>query len=173
MPDSIFSLPGKIAYSLCEVVDEDMKPLCLMNVGDILRQGLRHRACALLLRGRSGRFLLRLAPSGGFGFSSFSPSPAGSAARDAALRMLWEDWGLEGADMSFRGIFPPLPENRLAFTAIFEAKVSEAILGQLAGDLEKTMPATAGEILALAARGDVLDPFLALALGRAYVKIRQ
>ena len=41
-----------------EVVDSNNAPLCIMAKEDVLRQGLPHRAVALLIRDRSGRALL-------------------------------------------------------------------------------------------------------------------
>ena len=65
--------PGlKNAALFLEVVDERNTPLCVMAEKDVLRQRLRHRAVALLIRDSAGRALLTFRAGRGWGFSSFA-----------------------------------------------------------------------------------------------------
>ena len=89
--------PGlKNAASFLEVVDGRNAPLCIMAEKDVLRQRLRHRATALLIRDSTGRALLSFREGQGWGFSSFAMLRAGQSFEECARDMLQEDWGEQG-----------------------------------------------------------------------------
>ena len=125
--------PGlKNAASFLEVVDGRNAPLCIMAEKDVLRQRLRHRATALLIRDSTGRALLSFREGQGWGFSSFAMVRAGQSFEECARDMLQEDWGEQGGRLLSLGLCPPCRESRQAFVALFEARLPAA-LAALAG----------------------------------------
>lgn len=76
---------------LLEVVDKSNTPVCLLHAASVLRQGLPHRAVALLLRDKNSRALLTFWPELGWGFSAYARVPAGQAFEDCARDLLRAD----------------------------------------------------------------------------------
>lgn len=131
-PLSLSSLPSHSSSpALREVVDEADSPLCLLAEGAILRQGLRHRAVALLLRDSGGRALLRPGADG-WDFSSRTLPHALEAVEDCCRRLLAADWKLESlAPRRLRRVAPS-PETGMAFLNIFTARIPAATARELA-----------------------------------------
>lgn len=67
--------------NLCEALDGDGRPLCLMPAPELARQNLRRREAAACLHDGRGRLALRRGDAG-FGFFVHAPVPAGYAAED-------------------------------------------------------------------------------------------
>lgn len=118
--------------ALREVVDEADRPLCLLPEAALLRQGLRHRAVALLLRDNAGRALLRPDAPSGWDFSSRALPLAFEAVEDCCRRLLAHDWKLAGlAPHALRRVAAS-PETGMAFLTIFTARVPDATARELA-----------------------------------------
>ena len=129
--------PGlKNAASFLEVVDGRNAPLCIMAEKDVLRQRLRHRATALLIRDSTGRALLSFREGQGWGFSSFAMVRAGQSFEECARDMLQEDWGEQGGRLLSLGLCPPCRESRQAFVALFEARLPAALAAHVSKELE-------------------------------------
>lgn len=109
--------------ALREVVDAADRPFCLLPEAAILRQGLRHRAVALLLRDSAGRALLRPDAPGGWDFSSRAIPQALEAAGDCCRRLLAADWQLAGLAPRLLRRIPAGPETGMAFLSIFTARI--------------------------------------------------
>lgn len=122
----------ELSGALREVVDEADTPFCLMPETLLLRQGLRHRAVALLLRDPAGRMLLRPHPRNGWEFSSLALPRAGEAAEDCCRRLLGTDWGLGTATPRLLRRADACAETGMAFLTLFEARVSAAAARALA-----------------------------------------
>ncbi|MGE9985883.1 NUDIX hydrolase [Desulfovibrio sp. SGI.169] len=163
----------KNAASFLEVVDKRNTPLCVMAERDVLRQRLRHRAVALLIRDSVGRALLTFRAGLGWGFSSFALVSAGQAAETLARGMLREEWREEGGRLSPLGLCPPRPESRQAFVALFEARLPAALAAQKALDPERNMLLDYDELKGLRAHfADLLSPFMRVAIQGGYVRPR-
>lgn len=121
-----------ISGTLREVVDETDRPLCLMPEASLLRQGLRHRAVALLLRDPAGRALLRPQPQNGWEFSSLALPRALEAAEDCCRRLLVTDWDLGTAAPHLLRRADACAETGMAFLTLFEARISAATARALA-----------------------------------------
>ena len=124
--------PGEISGTLREVVDESDRPFCLMPEALVLRQGLRHRAVALLLRDPAGHALLRTHPRNGWGFSSLALPRARESAEDCCRRLLVTDWDLGTATPRLLRRADACAETGMAFLTLFEARVSAATARMLA-----------------------------------------
>mgnify|MGYP000016048552 CR=1 FL=1 len=166
--------PGlKNAALFLEVVDERNTPLCVMAEKDVLRQRLRHRAVALLIRDSAGRALLTFRAGRGWGFSSFALVRAGQAFEARARAMLREDWREEGGRLLSLGFCPPCPESRQAFVALFEARLPTALAAQKALDPDRNMLLDYDELKGLRAHfDDLLSPFMRVAVQGGYVRPR-
>lgn len=166
--------PGlKNAASFLEVVDGRNAPLCIMAEKDVLRQRLRHRATALLIRDSTGRALLSFREGQGWGFSSFAMVRAGQSFEDCARDMLQEDWGEQGGRLLSLGLCPPCRESRQAFVALFEARLPAALAAQKALDPDRSMLLDYDELKGLGAHfGDLLSPFMRVAVQGGYVRPR-
>lgn len=112
--------------ALREVVDEADRPLCLLPEAAILRQGLRHRAVALLLRDHAGRTLLRPGRAG-WDFSSRALPQAFEAVEDCCRRLLAQDWKLEGLAPRVLRRVEARPETGMAFLTVFTARITDAM----------------------------------------------
>ncbi|MBD5647858.1 MAG: NUDIX hydrolase [Desulfovibrio sp.] len=124
-------LPQSPGPALREVVDEADRPLCLLAEAAILRQGLRHRAVALILRDNAGRALLRTGTDG-WDFSSRALPHALEAVEDCCRRLLAADWKLESlAPRRLRRVAAS-PETGMAFLNIFTARIPTATARELA-----------------------------------------
>lgn len=155
-------MPAKIP-PLCEVLDRKNRPICLVSHKTALAQGLRHRAFAVILRGRDGRYILR-GNGENFGFYEFSFTPYGMAAEDAALAALAPRLG-ECLPRAVGRILP-CPESRQAIVDLFVADVARHIAPELESNEGEWLFLTRDELAAFG--GDaMLEPFLrhALSLG--------
>ena len=124
-------LPQSPGPALREVMDEADRPLCLLPESAILRQGLRHRSVALLLRDSAGRALLRPGADG-WDFSSRALPHALEAVEDCCRRLLAQDWKLENlAPRRLRSV-AAAPETGMAFLSIFTARIPAATARELA-----------------------------------------
>ena len=123
--------PPPPSPALREVVDEADRPFCLLPEAALLRQGLRHRAVALLLRDRAGRTLLRPAPQG-WEFSSLALPLAFEAVEDCCRRLLAADWRLPDLNPRVLRRVEASPETGMAFLTIFTARIPEATARALA-----------------------------------------
>lgn len=112
--------------TLREVVDEADTPFCLMSEEHLLRQGLRHRAVALLLRDGAGRMLLRPHPRSGWEFSSLALPWAMEAAEDCCRRLLETDWALRATSPRLLRRVDACAETGMAFLTLFETRISAA-----------------------------------------------
>ncbi|WP_291448889.1 NUDIX hydrolase [Desulfovibrio sp.] len=166
--------PGlKNAASFLEVVDGRNTPLCIMAEKDVLRQRLRHRATALLIRDSAGRALLSFREGRGWGFSSFDMVRAGQSFEACARGMLQENWGEPGGRLLPLGLCPPCRESRQAFVALFEARLPAALAAQKALDPDRSMLLDYDELKGLGAHfGDLLSPFMRVAVQGGYVRPR-
>lgn len=152
---------------LCEVLDENNRPLCLVSHGEALAQGLRHRALAVLLRERGGRFILR-GNGDIFGFFHFSFIPYGIAAEDAAraaiAARLPVDESFPAASM---GRIAPCPESRGAIVDLFVADVPRHVAPELENNAREWLFLKKDELAAFG-ENSMLDPFLRHALGLGF-----
>ncbi|MDE7241206.1 NUDIX hydrolase [Desulfovibrio sp.] len=134
-PSSLHSLalpPQSPGPALREVVDEADRPLCLLPEAAILRQGLRHRAVALLVRDSAGRALLRPDLQRCWDFSSRALPHALEAPEDCCRRLLATDWKLDSlAPRRLRRV-AACPETGMAFLTIFTARIPAATARELA-----------------------------------------
>lgn len=154
-----------------EVVDKHNAPLCILSWGDVLRQRLRHRAAALLIRDSTGRALLTFRQGLGWGFSSFGIVQAGQSFGDQARAMLRDDWGRDCSRMLPLGLCPPHPESRQAFVAIFEARLPAVLAAEKIFDPDRHMLLDYDELKGLSAHfKELLSPFLRIAVQGGYVR---
>lgn len=123
---------SRLSASLREVVDEANAPFCLLPEAVLLRQGLRHRAVALILRDTTGRTLLRGAPGTRWDFSSFALPLALEAAEDCCRRLLATDWDLPDAAPRVLARPGASPETGMAFLTLFTTRISAAAARALA-----------------------------------------
>ena len=113
-------------------MDERNAPFCLLPEAVLLRQGLRHRAVALLLRDSTGRTLLRAGPDGRWDFSSFALPLALEAAEDCCRRLLATDWALPDAAPRVLARLGASPGTGMAFLTLFTTRISDATARALA-----------------------------------------
>ncbi|SDF37588.1 NUDIX hydrolase [Desulfovibrio legallii] len=160
-------------HPLLEVVDAGNAPVCLLRAADVQRQGLPHRAVALLLRDKNGRALLTHWPERGWGVSAYARATAGQAFEDCARALLLE----AGLDPTGRvrplGLAPPCPESRNAFVAFFEARLPLSLAMAGARNAERHLLADYDELRGMAAHfGELLSPLLRVAVQAGYVRPR-
>ena len=124
-------LPQSPGPALREVVDEADRPLCLLAEAAILRQGMRHRAVALLLRDNAGRALLRPGADG-WDFSSRALPQAMEATEDCCRRLLETEWRLAGLAPRVLSRVDACAETGMAFLTIFTARIGVATARELA-----------------------------------------
>lgn len=124
--------PHSPGPALREVVDEADRPLCLLPEAALLRQGLRHRAVALLLRDTAGRALLRPDEQMGWDFSSRALPHALEAVEDCCRRLLATDWKLASLAPRLLRRVAASPETGMAFLSIFTARIPAATARELA-----------------------------------------
>lgn len=148
---------------LCEALDENNRPLCLLDHAAALEQGLRHRAFAVMLRGRDGKFILRK-NGDAYGFYCFSFIPAGMSGEDAAIAEIAVGLGLAECHPVFAGQMEPCPENRQGLVDIFVAEVPRPEALDMEADTQNWLFLKTDE---LAAFGDnsLLEPLVRHALG--------
>lgn len=113
-------------------MDEADRPLCLLPEAAILRQGLRHRAVALLIRDTEGRALVRPDAPDGWDFSSRAIPLALEAGADCCRRLLARDWKLAGLAPRVLRRIPAGPETGMAFLTIYTARIPAATAQALA-----------------------------------------
>lgn len=150
---------------LCEILDEKNRPLCLLNHADALEQGLRHRAFAVLLRERGGRFILR--KNGDvFGCFHYSFVPYGIAAEDAARAEIAQRLNLRENFPDYQGRMQVCPESKGALVDIFLVDLPKNIALELEIAPHEWLFLKKDELFALQ-DNDLLEPFLrhSLALG--------
>ena len=129
---SLSSLPSHSSSpALREVVDEADRPLCLLAEAAILRQGLRHRAVALILRDTAGRALFRPGADG-WDFSSRALPQAMEATEDCCRRLLETEWRLAGLAPRVLRRVDACAETGMAFLTIFTARIGVATARELA-----------------------------------------
>lgn len=114
------SLYPEVKKDILEVMDSCNTPLCLMPKEEILRQKLYHRRTALLLRERTGKYLLTFRADDGWGLSSVEFLPAGYASAQQAEDLLLHHWQHTGIIHAL-GILPACPENTFSFIEVFTA----------------------------------------------------
>lgn len=131
-PLHLSPLPQFPGPALREVVDEADRPLCLLSEAALLRQGLRHRAVALIVRDSAGRALLRPDAHMRWDFSSRALPHVLEAAEDCCRRLLATDWRL--VDLAPRELcrVGASPETGMAFLTIFTARIPAATARELA-----------------------------------------
>ncbi|MDE7370830.1 MAG: NUDIX hydrolase [Desulfovibrio sp.] len=117
--------------ALREVVDAADRPLCLLPEAVLLRQGLRHRAVALILRDTSGRALLRPGADG-WDFSSRALPQAMEATEDCCRRLLETEWHLPGIAPRVLRRVGACAETGMAFLTIFTARIPAATAREMA-----------------------------------------
>ena len=142
---------------LAEALDNNLRPLCMLKVDDILAQGLAHRAAALLISDREGRRILRASASGEWGFTAAAPVAAGMALDDCRI-LLAESWPSRLYDWRSPAVIQPCEETGRAQVHIFEAKCARVPAG------DDLLPLARGEYDALLARGYPVSPLLKLAV---------
>lgn len=120
-----------LAADLREVVDEANAPLCLLPEATLLRQGLRHRAVAVLLRDRAGRTLLQ-PHAGGWNFSAYALPRAREAAEDCCRRLLGAEWNLPELAPRVLARVDACAATGMAFLTLFTARVTDAAARALA-----------------------------------------
>lgn len=118
--------------TLREVVDEANAPLCLMSEMALLRQGLRHRAVALLLRDQTGRALLRPQSPNCWEFSSRALPRAMESAEECCRRLLETEWGLPTLIPRILRRVDACVETSMAFLTLYTAHISNATARALA-----------------------------------------
>ena len=123
--------PQSPGPALREVVDEADRPLCLLPEATILRQGLRHRAVALLLLDNADRALL-MPGAAGWDFSSRALPQAMEATEDCCRRLLETEWRLAGLAPRLVRRVAAAPETGMAFLSIFTARIPAATARELA-----------------------------------------
>ena len=150
---------------LCEALDEKNRPLCLLDYANALEQGLRHRAFALMLRGRDGKFILRK-NGDTYGFYRFTFLPAGLAGEDAAIAEIGAGLGVAESHPVFVGRIQPCPESRQGLVDIFVAEVPRREALDMETDTQNWLFLTMDELAAFC-DNSLLEPFKrhALALG--------
>lgn len=142
-----------------------------MSWDDVLRQRLRHRATALLIRDSTGRALLTFRQGLGWGFSSFELVRAGESFEERARAMLRTDWGRENSRIMPLGLCPPHTESRQAFVAIFEARLPAVLAAEKIFDPDRHMLLDYDELKGLSAHfKELLSPFLRIAVQGGYVR---
>ncbi|MDE6734395.1 MAG: NUDIX hydrolase [Desulfovibrio sp.] len=124
-------LPQTPGPALREVVDAADRPLCLLPEAVLLRQGLRHRAVALILRDTSGRALLRPGADG-WDFSSRALPQAMEAVEDCCRRLLKTEWNLAGIAPRVLRRVDACAETGMAFLTLFTARIPVATAREMA-----------------------------------------
>ncbi len=171
MEKNLFYPDLKNAPRYLEVVDRHNAPLCIMSREDVLRQRLRHRATALLIRDSTGRALLTFRPGLGWGFSSFGLVQAGQSFEDRARSLLRDDWDRASSRLLPLGLCPPHAESRQAFVTIFEARLPAVLAAEKIFDPDRHMLLDYDELKGLSAHfTDLLSPFLRIAAQRGYLR---
>lgn len=85
----MFTSPASLPDGqLTEVLDDSERPLCLLPPDDILAQGLKHRAIAVLALDEKGNLLLRETPGPVFETTAYAPLQAGFARAEFAEYLL-------------------------------------------------------------------------------------
>lgn len=129
-PESLAELP-------LEVLDQSGRTLCVLPARDVLRQKLRHRSVAIILRDGRGRLLLTGSPATGWSFSAAAALPAWESGESHAEKLAGLAWpGCRGR-FHLIGSCQPCPENGNALAMIFELHVTPVWLDHLAADREK------------------------------------
>lgn len=171
MDKNLFYPDLKNASRYLEVVDKHNTPLCIMSSGDVLRQRLRHRATALLIRDSTGRALLTFRQGLGWGFSSFGLVQAGQSFEERARSLLHDDWGRESSRILPLGLCYPHAESRQAFVAIFEARLPAVLAAEKIFDPDRHMLLDYDELKGVSAHfKDLLSPFLRIAVQGGHVR---
>ncbi|MDR2851184.1 MAG: NUDIX hydrolase [Desulfovibrio sp.] len=163
---SLKSLPA------LEVVDSRNTPICIMNSREVARQGLRHRMVALILRDTAKRMLLSChTETTAYNFSSFAPVYAGQSYEACAQNILQNEWSITSKRLLFFGIYPPCPENRHTFTAIFEVRLRTAQTEAIAQNMERHLLLDHDELKGLTVHcKELLAPFIRVALQNGYIR---
>lgn len=152
-----------------EVVDSNNAPLCIMAKQDVLRQGLPHRAVALLVRDRSGRALLTLGEQG-WGFSSYGQVAAGMSCERSAQNILFQEWSQEGGRLACLGLMPPSNSNSLTFLHLYTANLQRSIINARALMRDRHLLVDQDELKGLGAHfSDLLSPAMRAALEGGYL----
>lgn len=159
--------PGKISDQtrfaanlppLCEVLDAKNRVLCLMAHEEVLRQNLRHRAFAVILKERGGRFILSRQGEN-YGFLHYSFLPAGLCAEDAARAAIAAKLGEYEGSPILLGRIGPGPQSRMAITDIYLAELPKTTALNLEDDDRDWLFLKKDELFAFG-DNDLLDIFL-------------
>jgi len=154
-----------------EVVDSHNRPLCVVNRAEAMRQGLCHRAVALLAMEKGWRMVLKYRAGSGWGVSSLARIPAGAGCEDCAKWLLGPEWRQPDGRLQFLGLWPPCTENGQAFVAFFSGRIASGLARQRCADAEQYMAVDYDELRGLAAHfGELLSPFLRMAVKKGYAR---
>lgn len=151
---------------LCEALDENNRPLCLLDYAAALEQGLRHRAFAIMLRSRDGKFILRK-NGDAYGFYCFSFLPAGLAAEDAAIAEIEAGLGIAESHPAFVGRIQPCPESRQGLVDIFVAEVPRPEALDMEADTQNWLFLKMDELAAFC-DNSLLEPLIRHALAPGF-----
>lgn len=150
----------KLLKNLHEALDSRLRPLCLLPLEEILRQGLLHKSAALLLKDRRGKFLLADDPEKGFDFPFYKALPAGLDAGEFAEENALAIWRTRKTALI--GRIQPCFESRNSLVFIFSASISNAAADM--ADRGRFILADSAEIFSLISFGCAFAPALRLFL---------
>ncbi|MBQ9407303.1 MAG: NUDIX hydrolase [Desulfovibrio sp.] len=158
--------------NLLEVVDASNKTLCLMPVLSVQEQHLPCKAVGLLLRDRSGRFLLTHRQEVGWDVSSFDLLRAGHSHEQTASELLHGDWGQEGCVHAL-GLVSPDPGGSPTFTYLYEARIPTTLAHNAARDAASHLLVDYDELHGLTANfASIFSPLLCKAVQAGLVRPR-
>ena len=153
-----------------EIVDARNRPIGVMPYGSVVRQRLRYRSVAMLLRDSAGRFLLSFQKGSGWNFSFIAPVLAGQAYETCAALTLRKQWDIQGRMLSI-GLLPPCEENGNCFVAIFEARLPQVMIPGLTGEPERHLLLSYDELRGLNTHfNDMLTPYVRIVLQNGYIR---
>lgn len=147
---------------LCEVLDRNNRPLCLVDYKTALKQRLRHRAFAILLRSRDGTLVLRKNGEA-YGFYHFSFLPAGLAGEEAAIAAMDAGLGLAESRPCFVMRIEAGPESSQGLTDIFVVEVPRPEALDMEADTQNWLFLKKDELAAFGGN-TLLEPLLRHAL---------
>lgn len=114
---------------LVEVVDAANRPLCVMPLDEVHRQGLYHRSVLVLVHDPLGRLYLQRRSRaksvypGRYDLSATGHVKAGEAVADAARRELFEELAVRPERLVERGRVAASRETAFEFVTLFSAGV--------------------------------------------------
>lgn len=117
------------------VVDVKNRPIAVMDVEQVLRQGLKHRSVYLMLRDKAGRHILRRRPSGHpvypgrWDIAGTHHVPATSSSEDIALSRIPQS--IQEAAILHVCSLPPSARTGNAFVELYAVVVNGADMARL------------------------------------------